>query len=95
MQSVDSSTSLAQTIPNAHGFEFIITLPAKPGTDQCGSFKLKMIWIYWIFHSCWYIWMTGEQLTRTALARLIVEMALWGFILHLIGLDDIIVNCSV
>lgn len=38
-ESVESGTSLAQTIPNAHGFEFIIALPPKPGTDQCGSFK--------------------------------------------------------
>lgn len=34
-----SNPSLAQTIPNAHGFGFIIALPPKPGTDQCGSFK--------------------------------------------------------
>lgn len=34
-----SNASLAQAIPNAHAFGFIITLPLKPGTDQRGSFK--------------------------------------------------------
>lgn len=40
-ESVESSTSLAQTIPNAHGFEFIIALPPKPA--PISAVHLKMI----------------------------------------------------
>ncbi len=62
-----SNASLAQAIPKAHEFGFIITLPLKPGTDQHGSCKddlnLLGVPLMLLHMNDW----SGEQLTHTAL----------------------------